>query len=300
MAINYYKNSNKNDEIRSQNVESLKKTISEVRGNLGHFLARLEAEKQIKEDINISPSAKIHLDIKEKTLNKSITELRSYNDQLLDEIQLAQKRLTFFEELGKVTSRNIIISPTKGITSQATAFMIGSDWHLEEKIDPLTVNGLNEYTVDIAKDSAANFFSNGLRLVQIMQKDVHIDTIVLGILGDIINGYIHEEFLEDNYLSPTEASLVGLDLICSGIDYLLKNSKCKMKVVFKYGNHGRTTQKMRISTAYKNSFEWMMFKIVMREFEKNERVEMTLDNSYLTYVNVYGKDIRFHHGDAIK
>ncbi len=279
--------------------DEVRRYVHDVRVNYEYYLGRLKAEEKEKETIK-NPKIRIQEHLKQKNYNEEILDLKKYNTNLLNEIELKDRKLSFYEELKDAPKKSIIITPSKGSDSEATAFLVGSDWHLEEKVDPLTVNGLNEYTPNIAKDSVMNFFSNGLRLVQICQKDVHIDKIMLPLIGDIINGYIHEEFVEDNYLSPTQASLMGLDLICSGIEYLLKNSKCKIKVVCKYGNHGRTTGKPRIATAYKNSFEWMMFHLVMREFSRNDRVEVVLDNSYLTYADVYGRTIRFHHGDSIQ
>ena len=290
----------KNQELHTWQPDSLRRYIAKIKHDPSYYKQLVKAYEKYQEHLDEHPEIVITQDIKEKKLSTDVKELRKANQRLLDEIDLSHKKISFFEELSNATRRSIIIPPTRGIDSQATAFLIGSDWHLEERVDPATCNGLNEYNLDIAKDSVANFFSNGERLVQITQKDVHIDTIIVALVGDIINGYIHEEFLEDNLLSPTEASLMALDVICSGIEYLVKKSKCKIKVVCKYGNHGRTTQRMRVATAYKNSYEWMLFQLVIREFRDHERVEVVLDNSYLTYVDVYGYTIRFHHGDAIR
>lgn len=290
----------KNQELHTWQPDSLRRYIAKIKHDPSYYKQLVKAYEKYQEHLDEHPEIVITQDIKEKKLSTDVKELRKANQRLLDEIDLSHKKISFFEELSNATRRSIIIPPTRGIDSQATAFLIGSDWHLEERVDLATCNGLNEYNLDIAKDSVANFFSNGERLVQITQKDVHIDTIIVALVGDIINGYIHEEFLEDNLLSPTEASLMALDVICSGIEYLVKKSKCKIKVVCKYGNHGRTTQRMRVATAYKNSYEWMLFQLVIREFRDHERVEVVLDNSYLTYVDVYGYTIRFHHGDAIR
>jgi hypothetical protein len=299
IAQNIINENRQNLEITNTKYDSIRRYVQDVRANYSYYLSRLKVENAEKAEIR-NPKIQIQKHIKEKNFNEEIGELKKYNTTLLNEIELKDRKLGFYEELKQAPKKSIIITPSKGVDSEATAFLVGSDWHLEEKVDPLTVNGLNEFNPPIAKDSIMNFFSNGLRLVQICQKDVHINEIMLLLIGDIINGYIHEEFVEDNYLSPTQASLMGLDLICSGITYLLKNSKCKIKVVCKYGNHGRTTGKPRIATAYKNSFEWMLFQLVIREFARSDRVEVVLDNSYLTYVEVYNRVIRLHHGDAIQ
>jgi rhodanese-related sulfurtransferase len=48
---------------------------------------------------------------------------------------------------------------------------------------------------------------------------------------------------------------------------LIDNTDCNIKVVCKFGNHGRTGEKIRISTGYKNSYEWMVYHFIAAEFE---------------------------------
>jgi hypothetical protein len=283
------------------NPDSFRRRAAEIRDNLPFWKERLKAEKKAAEERKNQTHPKIVIEnnLKEKNLHEKLSEQNKFVEHLLTELKLKDKALETFTFLSKSARRAINIVPTRGIDSQAAACIMCSDWHLEEYVDPSTVNGLNEYNLDIARTSVSNCFSNGLRLVEICQKDVHIDTIVLILNGDIINGYIHEEFVEDNLLSPTEASLLGLDLISSGINYLLKHSKCKLKVICKFGNHGRTTIKSRVATGYKNSYEWMVFQLVAREYRGDSRVEVVVDNSYLTYVDIYGYTLRIHHGDNI-
>lgn len=88
-------------------------------------------------------------------------------------------------------------------TSTATAFMIASDWHNEERVNPGDVNGCkNEYNLDVFHDRSIRFFQGGQRLWEIMQKDVHVPTIVLALLGDFITGHIHPDSAETNFLLP--------------------------------------------------------------------------------------------------
>ena len=54
------------------------------------------------------------------------------------------------------------------------------------------VGGLNTFTPEIATARATEFFRAGLRLVQLLNKDVTINTVVLALLGDMITNDIHE------------------------------------------------------------------------------------------------------------
>lgn len=254
-----------------------------------------DAETAIQNEID---TLKMRTEAKRK---QESTHLRNTNKKLLLERDVAEQKIAFILDIQNRESKQYVISPKKDSTdNEAVSIMALSDIHLEEKVDSATVNGLNEYNPDIARDSVMKFFRNGLRLHQIFQHDIKINTILLAILGDIISGYIHEELMEDNYLSPTQATLLGMDVISSGINALLKGSKAKLIIPCVPGNHGRTTERMRVSTSYKNSYEWMMYHLLAREFKNNERVEFIIENGYMTYVDVLGYTLRLHHGNAIK
>ena len=180
--------------------------------------------------------------------------------------------------------------------------MIASDWHIEERVDPITINDMNNYNLEIAKRRATNFFKNGLKRIKVLRSGYNIDTLILGLLGDFISGYIHEELLEANQLSPLEASREVKDWICSGIDYLLRYGNFdKLIVVCCFGNHARTSKIKKFATAYKNSYEWLLYHSIASEYKNNKRIKFLVSGGYHVYVKLFNKYIiRFHHGDEIK
>lgn len=185
--------------------------------------------------------------------------------------------------------------------SESTAVLVASDWHLEERVDAKTVDGINRYNPKIAEQRAVKFFQNGLSMVVMCRSRSKIDTLVLGVLGDMITGYIHEELAESNYLSPTEAILKAHSIIEGGIRYLLKEGKFKRIIVpCLMGNHGRTTKKMRVSTATKNSYEWLLYQFLAKAFADEERVQFRVAEGYFVFVDVYKTKLRFHHGDDVR
>ena len=227
-----------------------------------------------------------------KQVLSDLEEKQSTIDHLL---QLQQK------PSGKPLANKIKAKPN-GRVGNATAVIVASDWHVEENVDPSTVNDKNEYNLKIAEKRAGTFFRKALWLTELVRGGIQINDMVFAILGDMITGYIHEELQEDNNLSPTEASLFVQDLLCSGIDYLLKEGNFKNLIIpCCIGNHGRTTMKRRVATSYKNSYEWLMYKNMEKVYRKNSKVHFIVQNGYHTYVPLYGKfKLRFHHGDALR
>lgn len=237
--------------------------------------------------------------LKEKHLETS----RRYEKTLeqLQEQEATIQHLLALQESSIVKPTPLVKSSAKTV-GNATAIMVASDWHVEEQVDPTTVNGLNEYNLEIAEKRASEFFRKGLFLTNLIRNGIKIDRLVLSLLGDLISGYIHEELQESNYLSPTEASLFVQDLLCAGIDFLLKEGNFKEIIIpCCLGNHGRTTIKKRHSTSHKNSYEWMMYKTLEKAYRNNSRVKFIVENGYHVYLPVYNNfTIRFHHGDNIR
>jgi hypothetical protein len=237
-------------------------------------------------------------DFEVRELKERIADQRRQIDGLRGEQKLSDRRLGVALGLARhVKSAKSVYARSKG-ASESTAFLIGSDWHTEETVDPMTINGVNEFNLDIADRRIDRFFSKGIELINIQRTATDIDTCVLGLLGDHITGYIHEELLEGNSMSPTETVVWLQPRIMRGIDALRGQFK-RVIVVCCQGNHGRTTIKKRVATSYKNSFEWLMYHTLASRYE-GTNVECQISNGYHNLLEVYGRHIRFHHGDAIR
>lgn len=187
-------------------------------------------------------------------------------------------------------------------TSEATVNLIASDWHIEERVDSATVNGLNEYDLDIAKARGTQFFRAGMRLVKLLKQDVKIPTIVLGLLGDFITGQIHgAENAESNLLLPTDAIVFAQNLLVSGVEFMLEEHDGDIVIVCASGNHARTTVKTRLGgTENGHSYEYLMYLHLATYFKSQKRVRFIISESYHTYLPVYDKVIRYHHGHRLK
>lgn len=188
-------------------------------------------------------------------------------------------------------------------TGESTAFALCSDWHYEERVRPESVNGMNEFDLTIARARVKKLFQSILRLVEIERNGTVIDNLVLALMGDLITGYIHEELQETNQLSPVQAIVEVRDVVLAGIDLLRKEGKFKRIIVpCCYGNHGRTTRKPRHATGAANSYEWLLYQVLQRDAELMgwKNVEFNIAQSYHTYLELYGKRIRLHHGDGLR
>jgi hypothetical protein len=253
---------------------------------------------------SMAATEQVKLDRQIAKLKDEKTSAEAKYAALLDEIEQKEETMSKLLDISEAVSHadpRPLAVVDSGQPSQSTAFMVASDWHIEETVDPATVEGVNEYNLDIAGKRAGNFFRNGLKLVDMCRTRSTIDTVVLPLLGDIITGYIHEELVEENSLSPVQAVRQAYELIASGIDFLLEQGGFRRIIIpCTVGNHGRTTQKPRVATAVQNSYEWLLYSFIALRYQDNQTIQMKIADGYLCCLDVYDFRVRLHHGNGIK
>lgn len=234
--------------------------------------------------------------------NKSLLKTKLLLEQ---ELVRAEERLQFMYAIQVIEDHSfdpIIIKPNLSLKEETTAIALLSDGHVDEQVDPDTVNGINEYNPEIAKKRIENFFSRTLYLINMQRRSgLEITNFILGILGDMISGYIHEELMESNSMSPTEATAFVQELLIRGIKTLYEKGEFKELVVVGIrGNHGRTSAKKKFKTGYKNSYEYLMYKNIEKiftEYYPSYNIKFIIPKSEFAYIKAYDKVIRMSHMD---
>lgn len=234
-------------------------------------------------------------------LNKRIKSLKDENKQLLEQLHEAKIRSGFLDEIKNHDCPDIKIKEPKSRIREGTAVILASDWHIEEYVDPESISGRNAYSLEIAQERIKRFFTGIRWMIEQKRNSFKIRDVILWLGGDLISGYIHPELAEANEASPIEAILHLKNLISNGITYLLEDKLIeKLYIPCSYGNHGRTTEKIRIQTGAENSFEWLLYNVLKDEFKNEKRVQFIIDRSAHQYINVYDKTLHFHHGDDLR
>lgn len=184
--------------------------------------------------------------------------------------------------------------------SESTAVALLSDWHFEETVHPSSVNGLNKFNTEIAKERVIYLFQTIVKFVKIHKEETTINNLILALLGDFISGGIHDDLKEGNEMQTIPAIMEVEKLIASGIKHILENTDVNIIIPCSMGNHSRITEKQRVSTESGNSLELWMYCHLRDVFADNERVKFIINEGYHTYVKVYDYTLRFSHGHAIK
>jgi hypothetical protein len=236
-----------------------------------------------------------------RALRRALDEQKAANEVLHEKLDAADDRLDLVLSIDPKRKTTAKIRPRRRRAQEATAVCLASDWHVGELVDPASVNGRNTYNPEVAQVRAERFFQNSARLIELARDGVKIDDVILWLGGDLVTGYIHEELVESNTMSPTEEFLFCMDLLTAGIDFLLDRVKPKRLLVpCNYGNHGRLTHTRRISTGAKNSLEWLLYHALARHYKSTPAVEFLVSDGSHLYVDVYDFPIRWTHGDDVR
>lgn len=179
------------------------------------------------------------------------------------------------------------------------AIALFSDAHIEETVDTSNVLGLNEYDTTIAEQRIKAYFAN---LATCLKRD-KVNCLYFSALGDTLSGFIHEHLMQENGMTPPEATLFGQSLIVSGLRFL-REQLPDLKIVFIgiCGNHSRTTKKLQNSNGFKLSYEWIMYQNIKQICEMlNLDIEFIIPESEVALVQTPdNKRYIFCHGFQVQ
>lgn len=180
----------------------------------------------------------------------------------------------------------------------ATMVVLLSDIHCEERVDPETVNGLNAYDLNVCEQRMAELLERFSVLLEHERQLARIDRVVVWLGGDLLSGHIHPDTAEMAQLAPLSACRFIGGILRNFIDEVAAKAS-EVIVATNSGNHGRSTEKLRVGTEMEHSFEQNLY-LTMAAAEPQKNVSWQVGTGYLNYVTLDGFRIRFHHGHAIK
>lgn len=230
-----------------------------------------------------------------------VNALRKAKKMLLEELRVRDAQIANLLELRRSKPLPPIEHFRKpGSQRQGVPVMLLSDLHVEEGVTSEKTNGLNEYNLDIAAECLDACAESYAWMLQDSRFDCRTGVVWIG--GDTFSGYIHEELVEANFLSPVQAVLwlqEHLEKMLRKIAALCPNLE-RIIVPCNDGNHGRNTHKMRVSTRTENSLEWLMYQTLAARMSDDPRFEFQIADAVWNYLEVYNTSIAFGHGDVFR
>ena len=243
----------------------------------------------------------IQLQIENRKLREQVKLQNNDQDRLLVKVEQLQDSLEVALDIRDVeTPPDIVIPMRRGVT-ETVPILLCSDWHCGAIVDPDTVCDLNRFDLGIFHQRSAALFRNLLKVVRMLRSTTEVCKCVIWLGGDLIDNWLHPDQVETQILSPTQQLIECERAIVAGIDYLLAQGEFEEIIIpCSFGNHGRTTEKMRAGNAAATSYEWLMYQSLQRHYRNDARIKFNIASGNLLYLDVLGHRLRFHHGDAIR
>jgi hypothetical protein len=257
-----------------------------------HHTMPKQNQSNVWQEVERSSTARAH----KAEVDELKKQISSYQQVIAD--LNAQVDVASLLKSTPVSGQTFKIDRKSKAARESAAVIVASDWHVEESVDPRTVSNLNAFNLEVADRRIERFCKKALRLIEIQRGGTDIPILVLALLGDLMSGFIHEELREENELTPTQTVLWLKERVAKFINTLRNEGNFDQIIIpCSVGNHGRTTIKPRHGTSWKNSYEWLLYKILEQEI--TDKVTWIIGESYHTYLEVYGKTFRLHHGDSL-
>lgn len=185
-------------------------------------------------------------------------------------------------------------APAKG--HRATLCLLVTDTHFDEVVAPEEIHGINAYNRDIGEMRLERCFSGTVKLARHYLAGVQYDGVVLFLGGDIFSGNIHEELARTNADTLFGSLLHWIGPMRAGIELLVREFG-RVHVAGVPGNHGRMTRKPIMKQRAADNLDWLFYRLLQREFARDDRVTWALSAAPSTHVSVYGTRYYMEHGD---
>lgn len=231
-------------------------------------------------------------------LRSDVASYRKRYDAALRQIAREKERSDALVSLKGIGGRRPLTKTVKARRHPATAMLMLSDVHAEERVDPGTVNGENDYSLAVCEARLDELQGRFFEMLDHERRLADISRVVIWLGGDFITGHIHPDLVEVAQLTPQNATRWIAERLRGVIDAVAKKAD-HVIVATNAGNHGRSTEKSRVATELDHSWEQLMYHTLARE-ERNKNVEWQIATGHLGYLDLDGFVVRHTHGHSIR
>ena len=181
----------------------------------------------------------------------------------------------------------------------AIVCLLVTDTHFDEVVRPSEVDFLNKYDRRIAEIRLRRAFEKTVVLAKNFLSGVTYDGAVVFLGGDMFSGNIHDELKETNASTLSDAILHWIEPLVAGIRLLAEEFR-NVRVVAVVGNHGRTTKKPRAKLRAQDNVDWLLYKLLARDFKSDKRLTFNIPEAADAHEKVYGVRFLLTHGDQFR
>jgi len=253
-------------------------------------------------------AAEIAADLSVRSMERQLAEARrQLADAKAERDAADQERQAALSELGIMLQLDKGKSPApptwtrrtpKAGVKHGTPWLLLSDLHLDEVVNPAELGGVNSYNRKIAEQRLERTFTGAVEITQRYWSGITYDGIVCALGGDMFSGDIHEELTQTNADTMLGSVLHWSDRLAAGL-VLLADEFGKVHVPVVVGNHGRRTRKPRSKFRARDNFDWFLGHLLARMLASDKRITFDVSEAADCMVPAYGRTVCLTHGDQV-
>lgn len=211
-----------------------------------------------------------------------------------------RQRLGLFESLDSepIEAPEWLVTPSRDEKVGIPSLLV-TDVHYDEVVDLEQTGGINKYNREIADLRLERAFTRAVKLSRDYLSGVRYDGFNLMLGGDMVSGVIHEELKETNQAEIMDTVVSMVEPLVAGV-HLLQEQFGKVHVSGVVGNHGRNTRKPRSKNRVTDNFDWLVYRLLMRETERLPGVSFNVPKSADALIQVYDTRYLLTHGDQFR
>lgn len=190
-------------------------------------------------------------------------------------------------------------SRATGKALRETIILPLGDLHWGEHVDIAQMDGLNSYSIDIARKRLGRWTNAVVDLGTKHWSGPPPDRIILTLLGDLISGALHPELAKTDELKPIPAVRDVADHLRHAITTIKANIDCPIEIISLPGNHGRSTIKPETKEVAATSYDMLASDFLEMSLRGVKGITFFAPPSVDALFSVYGWRVLFTHGDRI-
>lgn len=240
-----------------------------------------------------------HAEIVEE--RSELSALRAEVRQLVEERDAALALVDRFAQVKPADLRVPSWVAPKATTRRhrATPVLMLSDLHLDEVVDLYEMDGMNEYSREIAERRLQRVIDFTVEFCQRYTGNLTYDGIVVPLLGDIITGSIHPELAKTNE-APEPATIVHwVPILASALTYLA-DVFGHVHVPTVDGNHDRTTHKIETKRRAESSYAWIVYNWLADTLRNDPRITFSISVAPEQIITIHNTRFLLTHGDGFR
>lgn len=195
--------------------------------------------------------------------------------------------------------RWLTASPKKRGRVVGVPTLLVSDIHFGERVSAAQINGLNEYTMEIARRRLQTMVDVTISLLRNEFSRIEYPGMVLALAGDMVSGSIHPELVAINEARDAKV-LRDLQEILHACISRLAGEFGRLFIPCVTGNHGRLTQKTWAKDRNFTNADWILYQWLRSRFADDKRVTFYVADGADAYYRVFNHRYLLCHGDAFK